>query len=278
MDWLTEPFGEALMQRALLGGILAVLTTSVVGTWVVLRGMSFIGDALAHGVLPGIALAVVWGVDVRLGALVSALVMVGGVNLVARKARLPEDTSIGLLFVGMLALGVIIISRQRSYAGELSSLLFGEILGVTGNDLLLQLGAAAVVVVAVVVGYRAFLAVAFNADKAASLGLHPRLAHLALLALVAVAVVASFRAVGTLLVFGLLVAPPATASLLVRRVPLVMVVAVLVGTAAVVVGLLVSFHHGTAASATVAFTAIVFFFVGLAVTQVVERVAGRTAV
>jgi ABC-type Mn2+/Zn2+ transport system permease subunit len=105
MEWLTEPFSYAFMQRALLAGVLAVVTTSVIGTWVVIRGMTFIGDALAHGVLPGIALAFVWGLDLRLGALLSALAMVAGVGLVNRRARLPEDVGIGLLFVGMLALG-----------------------------------------------------------------------------------------------------------------------------------------------------------------------------
>ncbi|QGG97002.1 metal ABC transporter permease [Actinomarinicola tropica] len=252
------------MQRALLAGVLAVVTTSLVGTWVVIRGMTFIGDALAHGVLPGIALAFVWGLDLRLGAMVSALAMVGGVGLVNRRARLPEDAGIGLLFVGMLALGVIIVSRQRSYSGELSSFLFGDILGVTRGDLVVQGLVALGVLAAVVGGFRAFLALSFNADTAAVLGLHPRASHLAMLGLVAVAVVASFQAVGTLLVFGLLVAPPATASLLVRRVPAMMLVGVLVGVASVYVGLVVSYHHGTAAEATVAFTSVSTFFVVLA--------------
>ena len=278
MDWLVGPFEDAFMQRALLGSVLAVVTTSVVGTWVVIRGMSFIGDALAHGVLPGIALAFVWGVDLRLGALVSALVMVGGVGLVNRRARLPEDTSIGLLFVGMLALGVIIISRQRSYAGELSSFLFGDVLGVSTDDLVVQAVAAAVVTIGVVLGFRAFMAVSFNADTASSLGMHPRRAHLAMLVLVAVAVVASFQAVGTLLVFGLLVAPPAAASLVVRRVSLMMLVGIAIGVLSVVAGLLISYHHGTAASATMAFTAVAIFFVVLAGREVVDALGrGRRA-
>ena len=110
MDWLTTPLSEPFMQRALLGGILAALTTSVVGTWVVMRGLSLWGTRSAHGALPGIALAVVIGFDVALGAALSALVMIGGINLVHRRSRLFEDAGIGLLFVGMLALGVIIIS------------------------------------------------------------------------------------------------------------------------------------------------------------------------
>lgn len=276
MEWLPGPFGEyAFMGRALVAGLLAVVTTSVVGTWVVIRGMTFMGDALAHGVLPGISLAFVWGVDVRLGALVSALVMVGGIGLVHRRARLPEDTGIGLLFVGMLALGVIVISRQRSYVGDLSSFLFGDILGVTPGDLRVLAVVALVVVGLVVASYRPLLALSFNAEKAASLGLRPRWAHALMLGLIAVAIVSSFQAVGTLLVFGLLVAPPATASLIVRRVPLAMVAAVVIGSVSVVVGLLVSFHHDTAASATVSFTAVAIFFVVLAVREVTAELRLR---
>jgi ABC-type Mn2+/Zn2+ transport system permease subunit len=276
VEWLPGPFGEyEFMARALLAGLLTVVTTSVVGTWVVIRGMTFMGDALAHGVLPGISLAFVWGVDVRLGAIASAVVMVAGIGLVHRRTRLPEDAGIGLLFVGMLALGVIVISRQRSYVGDLSSFLFGDILGVSTGDVVGLAVTAVVVAVLVLATYRALLAVSFNPDKAATLGVHPRAAHALMLGLVAVAIVSSFQAVGTLLVFGLLVAPPATASLLVRRVPLVMLTAVLVGSVSVVVGLLVSFHHDTAASATVSFTAVAIFFVVLAGREVRAALGAR---
>ena len=209
--------------------------------------------------------------------MVSALVMVAGVGLVNRRARLPEDTGIGLLFVGMLALGVIIISRQRSYAGELSSFLFGDVLGVSAADLRFQWVAAALVVVVVIVSYRPFLALSFNADKAWSLGLRPRVAHGLMLGLIAVSIVSSFQAVGTLLVFGLLVAPPASASLIVRRVPMIMFVGVGIGAVSVVAGLLISFHYDTAASATMAFTAVAIFFVVLTVKEVVSALGRRRA-
>ena len=116
MGWLLDPFDPAFMQRALAAGLLAVVAASVVGTWVVLRGLSFLGDALAHGVIPGMALAVLWGFNLTVGALVTAAVMVGGITVVNRRARLAEDTGVGLLFVGMLALGVIIVSKSESLA------------------------------------------------------------------------------------------------------------------------------------------------------------------
>jgi ABC-type Mn2+/Zn2+ transport system permease subunit len=269
MSWLLDAFASELTQRALVGGLLAAVTTSVIGTWVVVRGMSFMGDALAHGVLPGIALAFVWGIDVTVGALVSAAVMVAGIDVVHRRARLPEDTGIGLLFVGMLALGVIVISRQDSYTGDLTSFLFGDILGIDDADLVLQAAVATLTVAAVVLLYRPFLALSFHRDTAAALGLRPGLAHVAMLVLLALAVVSSFRVAGTLLVFGLLVAPPATATLLVRRLPWAMVVGTALGCVAVVLGLATSYHADTAASATVAGVAVAQFFVVLLVREVV---------
>lgn len=265
MDWLTEPFSFAFMHRALLAGALAAVATALVGTWVVLRGLSFMGDALAHGVLPGIALGVVLGFNLTLGAAASALVMVAGINVVHRYSRLHEDAGIGLLFVGMLALGVVIISKSASYAGSLTEILFGNILGTTAGDIVLLVITLVVVLLLTVVFFRAFLVLSFNDQKAEMLGLRPRLAHAAMLVLVTMAVVTSFQTVGTLLVFGLLVAPPATAALIARRVPAMMAVAALLGVTAVVVGLLISWHADTAAGATIAAVAVASFFVVLAV-------------
>jgi len=274
VHWVLDPFEPEFMQRALLAGMLAVVASSVVGTWVVLRGLSFLGDALAHGVIPGMALAVLWGFNLTVGALLTAGVMVGGISFVNRRSRLGDDTGVGLLFVGMLALGVIIISKSRSFTTDVQSLLFGDILGVTWADVRVQAAAAVLVVICSALGYRAFLVLSFNEAKAGSLGLRPGATHLALLALIAVAIVSSFQAVGTLLVFGLLVGPPATAALLVRRVWLCMVVGVALGWVAVGLGLLLSYHHGTAAGATMAGVSVAMFFVVL-IAQELAAVARR---
>ena len=261
-SWWIEPFtASVFMQRALLAGLLAVVATSVVGTWVVLRGMTFLGDALAHGVLPGIALAVVIGVSPTLGALVAAAVMVGGVHVVRRHSPLPEDASIGLLFVGMLALAVVIVSAGAAAdAGDLHRVLFGSVTGLEADDLWRQAIAAAIAVGGAIAFHRAFLVLTFDETQAELLGLRPRLAHLALMGLVAMSVVASFEAVGSLLVFAFLVAPPATAVLVARRIPLVMATAVGVGSVAVVLGALISYHHDTAAGATMALVAVLLCF------------------
>ena len=265
MDWLTEPFALAFQQRALVAGVLAAVALALVGTWVVIRGMSFLGDALVHGVVPGIALAILFDFNVLLGAVLAAAVMMLGINLVHRQTTFSEDTSIGLLFVGMLGTGVIIISGTESYAGDLTAILFGDALGVTGGDIVVLAIIALATLIASVVLFRPFLALAFNEQKAELLGLRPRLAHVALLGAITLAIVGSFQTVGTLLVFGLLIGPAATAALLVRRVPVMMATAALIGSVSVAIGLIVSYHADTSGSATMAVTPIVIFFVVLAV-------------
>lgn len=267
MDWLLEPFALPLLQRALVGGALAAIATSVVGTWVVLRGMSFLGDALVHGVVPGIALAVLLGANVFVGAAIAAAVMIAGINLVHRQTRFSEDTGIGLLFVGMLAIGVILISTTDSFSGSLVDILFGDALGVTMSDVTALAGLAIVVVVASALLYRPFLVLAFNEQKAQLLGYRPRLANAALLVLITVAIIGSFQTIGTLLVFGLLVGPPATAALLVRRVPWMMVTSAVIGIFSVTSGLVISYHADTSGSATMALVPIVLFFAVLAVSS-----------
>ncbi len=272
MDWLTAPFELAFQQRALLGGSLAAVATSVVGTWVVLRGMTFLGDALVHGVIPGIALALLLGFSPLLGAVAAAVVMIAGINLIHRQTTFSEDTGIGLLFVGMLGIGVILISRTPSFAGNLTTILFGDALGVTTGDLIVLAIVAAVAVATSILLYRPFLVLAFDEQKAALYGLHPRWAHLMLLGLITLAIVGSFQTVGTLLVFGLLVGPPATAALLVRRVPTIMVTAAVIGVVSVTIGLIVSYHANTSGSATMAVVPVVLFFIVLTAKSVRRRV------
>ncbi|MGA1723447.1 MAG: metal ABC transporter permease [Ilumatobacteraceae bacterium] len=280
MTWLTDPIGwwidpfvdNAFMREALLATVLAVACTSVIGTWVVLRGLAFLGDALAHGVLPGIAIAWVIGIDTSIGAIIAALAMVGGVAVIKQGSPLPDDVSIGVLFVGFLALAVVIMSAGAA-TGDLTRFLFGSINAVDGTDLA-RLGiVTAVVLTAVAIGHRALLVSTFDPLQARLGGLHPRATHLLLLALVALAIVASFETVGSLLVFAFLIAPPATASLLARRVVSIMALAVLLGCGASLVGLLVSYHHRAAAGGSMALANVVVFMVAL----IARRFVGATS-
>lgn len=266
MEWWLAPFELGFQQRALIGGVLAALMASTVGTWLVLRGMSFFGDAFVHGIIPGIAAAVVLDINPLIGAAFAALVMVFAIEMVQRRTVLSEDTSIGLLFVGMLALGVVIISRLDSYSGSLTSILFGDALGVTWSGIATQGILLGIVLVVSTLLYRPLMALSLNRDKAELLGMRPGFAHATLLVLIALAVIGSYQAVGTLLVFGLLVGPPATASLLSRNIVQMMAMAAIIGLFSVWLGLTISYHFATAASATMALVPIVLFFAVLGVT------------
>lgn len=275
VDWFTEPFSAAFMQRALAAGSLAAVVCALVGTFVVLRGLAFMGDAISHGVLPGVAAATLLGAEPMLGAFAGALLMIGGVTLVTSRSRLSSDTAIGLLFVGMLALGVAIVSRSASFRGDLIGILFGEILAVSAGGITVLALAAALAVVVAYVLRRPFLLLSFDPDQAQASGFPRRRYHALLLLLVALAVVVSFQAVGTLLVFALLLAPASIGVLLSSRLPVMMSVACVVGILSVVVGLLVSWHWDIAASASVALVAVLAFFVSLVAENVRRSLRDR---
>ena len=274
-DQLVGPFVDnEFLRHALMAGVLVSIVCAVAGTFVVLRGLAFIGDALAHGVLPGIATALLLGLPAVVGAGVGTVVMMGGVGVITRRSRLSGDTAVGLLFVGMLGLGVLITSRSRSFTGDLTRILFGEVLGVSRGELLWQAVAAVVVVGAAVICRRPFLLLCIDEDLARTSGFSPRIFHTAMLALVAVTVVASFQTVGTLLVFGMLIAPAATAALVVRRLGSMMVLAGLLGVVASYVGLLVSYHADLAAGASIVVVAVGLFvitFIGVEIARSLGR-------
>jgi ABC-type Mn2+/Zn2+ transport system permease subunit len=262
VDFLFGPFADnEFMRMSLLAVGLVAVTCAVAGTFVVLRGLAFIGDALAHGVIPGVAVALLAGFSGVLGAAIGAGVMMGGVGVVTRRYRLSSDTAIGLLFVGMLSLGVIIQSRSDSFAGDLTAVLFGEVLGVSNSDLVWQAVALAVVVGVAVVCRRPFLLLSVDEGLAATSGFPVGRYHNVMLAMVALTVVASFQTVGTLLVLGMLVAPAATGALFGRRVASVTAIAAGVGVLSSYIGLLVSYHADLAAGASIVLTSVVIFTV-----------------
>ena len=282
MDWFDnnvfiEPFlNNEFLRYALAAGILVAITCAIAGTFVVLRGLAFVGDALAHGVLPGIATALLLGVSGIVGAAVGAVAMMGGVSLVTRRFRLSGDTAIGLLFVGMLALGVIITSRSDAFVGDLTRILFGELLGVSRSDLLLQLCALALVGLIAFVGRRPFLLLSVDEGLARTSGFSIRIFHNVMLTMVAITVVASFQTVGTLLVLGMLIAPAATGALFARRISSMMTIAAIVGTLSTYIGLLLSYHFDIAAGATIVFTAVMFFALAAIVTEVRKALSKPT--
>ncbi|MDQ0744540.1 zinc/manganese transport system permease protein [Clavibacter sp. B3I6] len=256
LSGILEPFALDFLQRALVGGGLVAILCGVVGTWVVIRGMAFLGEALAHGMLPGVALATVLGLPVLVGGALSAVAMSLGIAALQRRGRLSYDTSIGMLFVAMLALGVVVISHSGSFATDATAILFGDILAITSLDVALLAGAAVVGLGVAWAFHRPLVALALDPRIAAVLRLGPRSAQAALVGLVTLAVVASYQAVGSLLVVGLLLAPAVAAGHWTSRIPTRMALAAVLGIVSVFVGLLVSWHAATAAGASVAATAI----------------------
>ncbi len=263
IDWWISPFVEsAIMRDALFAALLTVLGTSIVGTWVVLRGLTFLGDSLAQGVLPGIAVAWALSVDPQIGALVAAFAMVAGVNIIRSSSPLPDEVSLGILCVGFLSLAVVLMSARGGY-GDLNRFLFGSITAVDNQRIIRSALFACITIAFVTVGYRALIVATFDSSQARITKFSPGVVHLALLVMTALSVVNSFETVGSLLVFAFLIAPPTTASLIVKSVPRIIGLSIFLGAIAAFMGLLISYHHRTAAGATMALVSVMMFFLGL---------------
>ncbi|MCL2149662.1 MAG: metal ABC transporter permease [Dehalococcoidia bacterium] len=261
MDIFITPFyANHFMLQALAAGVLVSLACAVAGTFIVLRGLAFIGDALSHGVLPGIALALLLGFPGILGAAVGAIFMIGGVTLITQRSRLSSDTAIGLLFVGMLSLGVVIVSRSSSFSGDLTRILFGEILGISQSAVLIQLIATVIIGLVALVCARPFMLLSFDPDQSQVAGFSPRLYHNIMLFMIATVIIISFQTVGTLLVFGLLVAPAAAGAMIARRIGAMIAWAAVFGVLSVYFGLLLSYHLSLSAGAAIVLATTIIFF------------------
>jgi ABC-type Mn2+/Zn2+ transport system permease subunit len=261
VSWFVRPFlDNPFLQRSLLAGVLVAISCSIAGTFVVLRGLAFLGDALAHGVLPGVAGALLIGAPGILGATVGAVVMITGVNIVTSRSRLSSDTAIGLLFVGMLGLGVMLASlptRSPATSSESCSADTRCLL-----QRLIQQAIAALVIAGIArVFIRPLLLLSFDPEQADIAGWPARRFELLMLVMVTICVVMSFQTVGTLLVFGMLLAPAGCGALLARRVSAMMLWGAAIGSASVYVGLLISYHFNLAAGASVVVVAVTIFFV-----------------
>jgi len=259
IDWLAAPLSYAFMQRGMLAGAIVGVLCAVVGCFVVLRSMAFIGDAMAHAVLPGVAIAYLVKGDLLLGALGAALAVALGIGALSRRGQVREDSAIGILFAAALSLGVLLISSMRTYAVDLSHILFGNVLGVSARDLALT-GAAAVAVLAVVaLLYKELVVVSFDPVLAATLRLPAERLRILLLVLLALTIVVSLQTVGIGLVSALLVTPAAAAHLLTRRLPRMMAIAAAIGVASSVIGLYASYYLDVASGAAIVLTATGFF-------------------
>lgn len=261
------------MRTGALAAALVGLLCGVVGCYVVLRGMALMADSLAHGVLPGVAIAFALtagaaGAEpnelaITLGALAAALTTAAATGLILRRSGLREDTAAGVVFVFMLALGVAIVSRVDGYTVDLTSFLFGDVLGVESGEVLTTALLTSAVLALVAVLYRPFLLLSFDRKRAAALGVGVDALHMTMLVVLALAIVVGFRVVGALLVLGLLIAPPAAAALLTRRLPAMMAVSAAIAAASGPLGLIVSWHLDLAAGASIVLVSVAAFGVAV---------------
>lgn len=259
LEWLMTPLAYTFMQRGLLASLIVGVVCAVIGCYVVLRGMAFLGDALAHAILPGIAIAYLLQGNLALGALVAAIAVALLIGLFTRQGTIREDTAIGILFAAALSLGVALISSIRTYAVDLSHILFGNVLGVSPSDLWLVGGLGLLVLISVAVLYKPFLVISFDPVLAATLRWPAELLRNVLLILLALTIVVSLQTVGVGLVAAMLVTPAATAYLLTRRLPVMMVISALVGAFSSLVGLYVSYYANIASGSAVVLTATACF-------------------
>lgn len=275
VGWLVDPYSFTFMQRALLVLAIISVVSGVVGTFVIHKGLAFSGDALAHATLAGVAIAFVSGVNISLGALGAAVVTALGIAWTRDRARVSYDTAIGILFVAMFSIGVLVLSTRQSYTPDLFSFVFGDILGISQSDIV----GAAVLGFAVLLFLAAFsrelLFVAYDPAMARTTGVPTRFFEYAMVVVVGVAVVVALKAIGIILVNAMLIIPPASASLLVTRLPRIMLLSIAFALTSSLVGMHLSFHLGVAASPAIVIVACVIFLVTVAISRRRRPIAVR---
>lgn len=259
LHWLIEPLGYGFMWRGMLASLMVGVICATLGSYVILQGMAFLGDALSHAILPGVVLAHLLGWPLAVGALVAGVLTAILVGTLSQRAAIREDTAIGIVFAGSFALGVALLSRMRSYAADLAHILFGNVLSVSPLDLWFTLGLGIVVLAAVLLFYKELLVLTFDPTLAMVLRLPTTFLRYLLLILIAITIVVSLQTVGVALVLAMLVTPAATAQLLTRRLPTMMVVAALIGATANVTGLYLSYYVNIASGPAMVLVATAIF-------------------
>ncbi|MBI5034953.1 MAG: metal ABC transporter permease [Chloroflexi bacterium] len=249
------------MQRGLMASTMVGILCAVVGCYVVLRSMAFLGDAMAHSILPGVAIAYVFKMDLLVGALVAAIAVALGIGIISRRGNIKEDTAIGILFAAALSLGVALISTIKTYSVDLTHILFGNVLGVRETDLWITAILGLVVLVTIVLLFKEFLVISFDPVLAATIRLPAETLRILMLILIALTIVVSLQTVGVGLVAAMLVTPAATAYLLTRRLPTMMILAAIIGAFSSVAGLYISFYVNVASGAVVVLTASAIFLI-----------------
>ena len=277
IDLLLTPLSYSFMVRGLTAAVLTGIVCAVIGVYVVVRGMAFFGDALAHSILPGVAVGYLltdgareplfwWGTGT---AVVVSLV----IGAVSKGARIKQDTAIGIIFAGMFALGIAIISTVKSYTVDLTHFLFGDVLGVSGNQLITIAIFSALILILVIAFYKEFLVLTFDPTLAATLRIPTRVFEYLLLVLIALTVAVSFQTVGVALMVAMLITPAAAAYLLTKRLPIMMILAAIIASASGVIGLYLSYYVNVASGPAIVLVATGFFVIAWGYSNLKKRKA-----
>lgn len=259
MEFFTDPLTYGFFTRALMAAVLVGVVSSVLGTFVVLRGMAFLGDALAHTILPGVVIAFLLGRSLTVGALVMGIVTALAIGVITQRTQLKEDTAIGVIFAGLFALGVALLSATSNYAGDLAHFLFGNLLGVSTSDLWTIALLGGLVLLVILLLYKEFMVISFDTVLATALRLPTTFLNYLLLILIALTIVVSLQVVGISLMLAMLVTPAAAASLLTRRLPTMMLTAAFIGALSGIAGLYSSFYLNIASGPAVVLVATLIF-------------------
>ena len=261
LNWLSAPFTYEFIQRGFIASVIVGTICSVIGCYVVIRSMAFMGDAMAHAVLPGVAIAYILNGNLTLGALIASIIIALGIGQLSKLGKLKEDTSIGILFSAFLALGVLIISSIRTYAVDLSHILFGNILGVSRSDLIFTAVTAFFILLFIFIFYKEFLIISFDRVYAKAVKIPVEFYRNFMLVLMALTIVASIQTVGVVMVAAMLVTPAAAAFILSKRLPVMMGISCLIGIISSVVGLYISYYANVASGAAIVLTATAIFLI-----------------
>ncbi len=258
-DTLLAPFQYGFMTRALIVSVLVGVICPALGAYVVTRGLGFMGDALAHSVLPGMALAFIVGVSPFLGMIPAAVGVALLIGYLTQRSGLSEDTAIGVLFAGLFALGLVMLSAARGLPVNLEDVLLGQVLGVSSADVLVTLALGGGALLALVLLHKELVFASFDPTGASVIGLPTRLLDYVLLTLLALVIVIALQTVGIVLVISMLITPAAAAKLLARRFTWAMVIGALIGAASAIVGLYLSFHYNLPSGPAMALVATALF-------------------
>jgi ABC-type Mn2+/Zn2+ transport system permease subunit/Mn-dependent DtxR family transcriptional regulator len=288
LNYITEPFKYEFFQRALIASVTIGISCGLIGTYIILRRMALIGDALAHAVLPGVVIGfMIAGKNqaaLFFGAVAAGIVTVLLISAVHRNTKIKEDTSIGIIFTGAFALGILLVSQLKQVHIDLSSYLFGDVLGVSSGDIVLSLVIMLIILICVVLFYKQLLITSFDPTMAAVIGISVTFIHYMLMMLLSMSIVAGLQSVGVILIIAMLITPPATAYLLSSDLKVILILSSVFGILSAVIGLYLSYYFNFASGASIVLTSVLFFVTaflfspseGLAIKYLKRRTSAKT--